>query len=140
MATQAAYRPYKRETSRLVKWIIERFRGLSKCCEHATPKSQDLSARITATGEVKACMIPEMCQFIALATRVDSVPSDIFTLFEYVIRALEKGKQVLERGCQQVPSSMSWSRRLRHWEAVCGEKSVGPAFSVSETTIRVGRR
>ncbi|KAK0747280.1 hypothetical protein B0T21DRAFT_446223 [Apiosordaria backusii] len=93
MATQAAYRPYKRETSRLVKWIIERFRGLSKCCERATPKSQDLSARITATGEVKACMIPEMCQFIALATRVDSVPSNIFTLFEYVIRARKKANR-----------------------------------------------
>ncbi|KAG8623298.1 hypothetical protein KVT40_008274 [Elsinoe batatas] len=88
MASQNAYLDYKRDTQKLVYWIINASNAIAK----ASLNSHDAGVVFNATGQLKVSDIVPTCT--AIAKRVKKIPGTVFDLLKKTIDARKQFHKV----------------------------------------------
>ncbi|SPQ19181.1 5fef2285-2abb-49d2-9a44-8740aab37832 [Thermothielavioides terrestris] len=101
MATRNAYLAYKRDTSRLLYWIIQTSNAIIRSSQARGP-DEDVPAVANTTGEITVSSLVFLSKLIA--KHIGAVPPAIYRLFQSVIDARTASYVIFQKLAAQNPN------------------------------------
>ncbi|KAE9368958.1 hypothetical protein N431DRAFT_382769 [Stipitochalara longipes BDJ] len=85
MADQNSYIRYKKETNRLLFWVIHTSNSIIKSASGFAPDADDVLPKVNTTGQITVSALVSLSKLIA--KHINPIPSTIYRLFQSVIDA-----------------------------------------------------